>query len=138
MSFYLNPFTGSFDKDTIPVVEIVIPNVICDASVYVGALVYLDSTGKAFNAIATSASTLNIIGMVESKSSSISCVIRVIGVTGELFTGLDTTKNYFLSDTVAGAITTSAIASGHYVLQVGQPFSSTRFMVLKGTAILKA
>ncbi len=99
----------------------------------------MDMAGKAWNALADSLTTSNILGIVESKQSSTTCNVRVLGVSGELFTGLDTTREYFLSDTVAGEIsTTIPTDSGHIVLRVGQPFSATKFLVLKGQGTVRA
>lgn len=109
----------------------------CDSSVYVKAAVYMDSGGTAFNALGDSTSTSNVIGLVESKSSSTLCDIRVSGTTPANFTGLDTTKEYFLSDTVAGEITDVAPSgTGHVILRVGQPLSATRFVVNQGQRIV--
>jgi len=120
--------------------DLLISNVPCDASVYLGAAVRMDSAGTLFNAIATSLSTSNVIGIVESKSSSVLCAVRVLGVTPAIFSGLDVLQEYFLSDVTAGLITTTPVLaiSGHVVLSLGQPFSATRFLTKKGTAIIKA
>ena len=119
--------------------NVLLSNVPCATAVYVGAAVRMDGTGTAQNAIATSAANSNIIGIVESKSSSTVCSIRVLGVSEGLFTGLDVTKEYYLSDTVAGDITTTVpTASGSIILKVGQPYSATDFLVLKGTRTVRA
>lgn len=118
---------------------LVLENVPCDASVYVGAAVRMDGTGTAFNAIATALSTANVIGIVQKKPSSTLCNIRVLGVSPAIFVGLDETKEYFLSATIAGEITTTVpTGSGHVVLKLGQPFSATRFLVLKGIPLERA
>ena len=68
-----------------------------------------------------------------SKSTSILCDIRVTGVSEQVLSGLDVTKEYFLSDTVAGGIaTTIPTASGYVKLKLGQPFSDKKFLMLKG------
>ena len=116
-----------------------IANVDCLSSVYEGAWVYMDATGTAHNALADDLSTSNVIGMVESKPSLNKCVIRVGGVSAGIFVGLDTTKEYYLSDTIAGAIQTNVVtASGHIMLKIGQPFSSSKMFVQKGIAIVRA
>lgn len=116
-----------------------IPNVDCQSSVYEGAWVYMDGTGTAINAIATDLSTSNVIGMVESKLSLNKCIIRVGGISDGIFIGLDPTKDYYLSDSVAGGIQTNVVTtSGHVMLKIGQPFSATQMFVQKGTAIVRA
>lgn len=117
-----------------------IQNVTCDATVYIGAAVRMNSSGVAINAIANSFDNSNVIGIVEEKASSTICTIRFLGVTLEgIYSGLDTTKEYFLSAITPGEITTTIpTASGHVVLKVGQPFSSSRFLVLKGQRMERA
>lgn len=102
----------------------------CDASVYIGAWVYLDVSGVAQNAIATSVSASNVIGVVEQKPNSTACLVRVLGVTRELFTGLTINLPYFLSSTVAGDMTTSIpTGSGEVVLRLGTPTTDKKLLV---------
>lgn len=111
----------------------------CDSGVNVGDWVYMDSFGVAQKAIATSLLTSNCIGVVEQKISSTKCVIRFLGLSEGIFAGLDTAYEYFLSETVAGAMTTTPpVLSGSFNLRLGQPYSATRFLVLKGIRIQKA
>lgn len=126
------------DPASIGGANVVLPNIACESSVYVGAAVYMQPSGIAANAIATSLSTSNVLGIVESKSSSTVCNIRVIGASGSLFTGLDVTIEYYLSDTIAGEITgTIPTTSGHVALKLGQPLSETEFVVLKGNRVVR-
>lgn len=118
--------------------NIVIQNVPCESSVFIGAAVYMQGSGVAKNAIATSLTESNVIGFVESKSDLNTCNIRVLGVTPSIFAALDTSKEYFLSDSIAGQIVDAGpVTSGHILLKLGQPFSSTEFMVLKGTRVVR-
>lgn len=118
----------------------VITGVTCDASVYVGAAVRMDSFGVAQNALADSVDNANVIGFVVAKASPTSCTIRFLGVTeGDIFAGLDVTKEYYLSSTVAGDITTVAPSTpGEVLVKLGQPFSATKFLVLKGIRIIRS
>ena len=117
----------------------VILGVSCDSDTYVGAAVYMLSD-VAKNAIATSMSTSNVVGIIEAKSSPIKCDIRFLGVTEEIFSGLDESKIYYLSDVTPGLISTIPIQNitGHVVLVLGQPFSSKKFLVSKGIPAVKA
>ena len=117
---------------------ILLPNVSCDASVYKGSAVYLNSSSVAFNALATSLSTSNVLGIVESKESPILCTVRVLGVSSEIFTGLDVTKEYYLSDLIAGALTTLEIGSGHVIIKIGLPYSDKSFLVNKGIPTVRS
>lgn len=116
----------------------IIDGVACEPDVFVGALVRMESD-IARNALADDESNANVLGIVEAKSGTTVCVIRFFGLSGEIYTGLDETKEYFLSDTDAGEmITTPPTASGHIVLKIGQPFSSTRFLFMKGSMYKRA
>jgi hypothetical protein len=116
--------------------NVVLDNVDCDASVYVGAAVRMTGAGLAINAIADNVTNSNVIGIVESKSSSVKCNIRVVGVSLPVFLALDVTKEYYLSNTVAGALQTNVpTTSGHVKLKLGQPFSATEFLFSKGEIV---
>ena len=113
--------------------NVLLTNVDCLSSVYAGAVLILNGSGVAENAIADSLANSNMIGICEVKPSLNKCDIRVLGTTGVLYSSLDTTKEYYLSDSSAGAITTTIpSASGSVILKIGQPFSSTRMVVMKG------
>ena len=118
--------------------NVILTDVPCDPSVAVGDVVRM-SSGVAVQALADSFANSNSIGIIESKASTTLCNIRVLGTTGEIFTGLDETMEYYLSDTVPGAMTTTPpTATGSIYLKIGQPFSSTRLLVLKGERIERA
>ena len=118
-----NYASGSSQGDNI------IENVSCDASVTVGSIVRM-SGSTAIKAIATSFTNSLAIGICISKSDSTTCNIQVTGYTSSIFGGLDTSKNYFLSDTVAGQLTTTApTASGSYVIKIGNPISTTQLVI---------
>lgn len=109
----------------------------CDATVFVGAAVRTDAAGVAFNALADDISTSNVLGIVQQKISSTKCVVRLSGATPAIFAGLDPTKIYFLSDTVAGEVTTTVPSgSGHVIYEIGQPLSATKFVVDKGRRVV--
>ena len=111
----------------------------CDASVSVGDAVIVSAAGTVQRAIATSLASSNVLGICESKTDDTTCDIRVAGKTEAIYTGLDVTKEYFLSDLVAGGLTTiPPTASGHVVVRLGQPVSETEFAVNKGLVILRS
>jgi hypothetical protein len=116
----------------------VLYNIPCDATVYVGAAVILDASGTAFNALADDISTSNVLGVVENKTGILSCDVRVSGITENIYTGLDVTKEYYLSDTIAGGLqTTVPTDSGHVKIKLGQPASATRFFFIKGEPLIR-
>lgn len=103
----------------------------CDSTVYVKAAVYITG-GTAFNAKADAISTANVVGFVESKSSAVLCNIRFCGLTLSVFSGLDVSKEYFLSSTTAGAISSTppTAVAGHVEMQLGKPLSATELIVM--------
>jgi hypothetical protein len=116
----------------------IISNVACDATVYVGAAIRM-SGGVAYNALADSYANSNVLGVVETKTSATVCSVRVAGVTDEIFVGLSESDEYYLSATIEGAIvTTVPTGSGQVILKLGQPYSTTRFAVIKGERIIRA
>ena len=117
--------------------EVLILDVPCDPSVYEGAAVYKNGD-VAYNAIANNASTANFIGIAETKTSPVLCNLRVLGVTPEIYSSLDQTKDYVLSDTVPGLITTTQVGPGNFIVPCGQPFSDKRFLVKKGNITKRA
>jgi hypothetical protein len=118
--------------------EIVISNIVCDPTVYVGAAVRMLSDGSCVNALADTYGNANVIGICQSKSSTTLCNVRVMGVLPELYAGLDVTKEYYLSDTVPGGIAdTFPDTTGHIKLKLGQPFTTTRLFVFKGERVVR-
>lgn len=133
----------------------------CDPSVYAGACVYARKVGGAeaklsdwqslqglramdyqtgytrrvYNALADDLLTSNVLGIVESKNSETSCNVRIFGSTGPIFFGLDVDDEYYLSDTVPGAIVPSAVmptASGMVLLKIGQALDEQRLIFVRG------
>lgn len=126
------------DPNSLSGANVVLTDVPCNSSVYVGAAVRMTSGGTAVNAQGNSISNANVIGIVEEKSSTTICNIRVLGVSSSIFSGLDVTKEYYLSDSIAGLITTTIpTASGSVMLKLGQPFSSTEFLIIKGQQVVR-
>jgi len=127
------------DIDELAGANVVLKDVPCDLSVYIKSAVRMDALGIAYNALADILSNSNVIGIVESKPTTTTCNIRVLGTSTTIFTGLDVTKEYYLSASVAGGLTVSPpTASGNVRLKIGQPFSATEFLVVKGTRTVRA
>jgi len=110
--------------------RVVIPDVPCSSSINVGDWVRYDSSASAVLAQADNFTDANLVGVVESKDTTTSCNILVLGISNPIFSSLDVTKDYFLSPTVAGTIQDHApTSSGNVVVAVGRPKSSTRIYV---------
>jgi len=118
---------------------LVLKNVPRDSAVVVGDAVKM-TAGTAFQAQADVVANSNVMGIVEEISSGPDlCNIRVTGKSKAVFAGLDTTKDYFLSSTTAGAFqTTPPVGSGEVVLRVMQPFSSTIGVIVKDQRMVRA
>lgn len=115
----------------------ILTGVPCDPSVSIGDFVRMDG-GTAVKAIASSFEDSNVLGLVELVNGDNTCTVRINGVSEPIFSGLDETVEYYLSDSTAGAITdTAPTASNHVVIKLGQPFDSERLIVLKGSRIVR-
>lgn len=134
-----DPFccNGGTNQETITD-STILKNIDCDASVYIGSFVRINTSGIAVNAIADTYSNSNVIGLVESKSSSTKCDIRVSGVSLPIYSGLNADYDYFLSDTVAGLLTdTVPTTSGHIKIKLGQAFGTDKFVMAKGERVVR-
>lgn len=134
-----NPFTINFDyvrKDDAGG-NVVLENVPCEAAALVTHAIRM-SGGTAVRAQANNTSNGNFLGIIEEKITSTLCNVRVLGVSPSIFTGLTENEEYFLSDINPGEITTTApTASGSVIIRVGQAFSATELLVLKGVRIIR-
>ena len=90
-----------------------------------GALVYIDSTGKAFNADATSPTKFAVGFVLAGASSAASVTVYFIGQNTSL-SGLTAGTSYFLSASSIGAITATPPTTAGYISQfVGKALSTT-------------
>jgi len=113
-------------------VGLVLYDIDCDSSVFLGAVVYFQSNGILYNAKADTIDTANAVGVCVKKPTETTCDVRVSGVTDDLFTGLDVTKQYYLSDVNEGRITTTIPTdSGHVVYNLGQPMTDQKLIINK-------
>lgn len=115
----------------------ILTGVPCNPSVVVGDFVRVDS-GVVVKALADTFDHSNVLGLVELVNPDGTCTVRINGVSEPVFSGLNESLEYYLSDLTPGALTSSApVASGAVVLKVGQPFDSERLIVLKGSRIVR-
>jgi hypothetical protein len=109
-----------------------------DASVAIKDVVYSDG-GVIKSAIASTVLLSGALGICVAKLSPTSATIVFAGRIEGLFTGLDDSKDYFLSPTVAGAITTTVpTAPGEIILRIGRAIGSTIFVVQIGSRLQRA
>lgn len=108
----------------------------CPSTVAVRDVVYLSGAGTVDKARADSAATMPAIGVVLSKPSSTTCVVKAMdSVDG--FTGLTADTLQYVSPTTAGALTeTAPTTAGQLVQQVGFSRNTTTLVVQLGTTIL--
>lgn len=122
------PFSGSTNAEA----NVILTGVLCDPAVYIGAAVKMGDLETVYNAQADTYENSLVIGIVE-KIYGDRCDVRVLGVTDTIFIGLDITKEYFLSADTPGLITTVVPTLPTQVkVRLGQPFSSMKFLVIKG------
>lgn len=116
--------------------NLVIPDLDCQITVYVGAAVRIQETGLVVNALANSIDNSDAVGMCVSKSATDKCTIRIGGATDDIFTGLTKGRNYFLSPTVSGGIQlTPATGTGRVWLKIGKAITDKRLNVNIGRRI---
>jgi hypothetical protein len=106
-----------------------ISDVTCDSTVSVGNIVRLN--GSTFiNALADGFTNSKAIGICVSKTDPTTCDVQVTGFTDTIFAGLTSETNYFLSDSTAGAITsTPPTASGSYVIRIGTAYETNKIII---------
>ena len=115
-----------------------IDGVTCEAAAVTGDWVRM-SGGVAVRALADSITNSNVIGVIEEKITSTICTVRFLGETLPLYVGLDETKEYYLSPTLPGKMQVAPPTNpGEVVVKLGQPFSATEFLVLKGARYVRA
>lgn len=96
----------------------------CDAGVVTGDAVYMQSDGTLNRANATSSATMPAIGLVESKPTGTSCVVRQFGtLTG--YSGLTQGDTVFVAATDGQVTTTAPTASGNVVQKLGKAATTT-------------
>ena len=111
--------------------------VACNTSVFVGAPVRM-SGATAVNAIATSYSGANFIGICVNKPTDSTCDVRVGGITSAIYSGLTINADQLLSDRSAGFINETQVGSGNISLRVGTAFDSQRVIIFKGAMTRRA
>jgi hypothetical protein len=118
--------------------DLILSGIPCDVSVSVGDWVRM-SSGVAVKASADSVENSNVFGVVESKTNGTTANIRVMGLTGDLFSGLDESKEYYLSaDTPGAMVTIPPSDTGQVLLKLGQPYTNSKFLVLKGSRMVRS
>lgn len=134
MNLIFNPITGNFETAVNIAASIgLLKDVPCNLDVIIGSVVRIDNEGIVHNAIADSLENSNVLGIVENKNSNTSCDIRMFGITKNIFSNLDVTKQYYLSSTNPGHITEQAPTIENSIrIIIGIPIDSNKMMVFKG------
>lgn len=102
----------------------------CPATVNVGDAVATTGADQVDKANASVVADRPVIGVVRAKPTSTTCYVQYYGEC-DVYAGLTPEATYFLSDTVAGAITTTPpSAQGSTVQEVGFARNATTLVVL--------
>lgn len=117
---------------------VVSTNVTCDPAVTIGDWVALNSSGVAQKASASSLETSNVFGLVESKLNTNTANVLVMGISANLFSSLDMTKEYYLSEVPGEMTATPPSTPGSVLLKLGQPVSSSQLVILKGIRVVRS
>ena len=122
------------EADLRPIEGSLLKNIDCDSSVFLGAVVKVNN-GVCFNAQANNFENSNAIGVCIKKRSSTKCDVLLSGVTPQIYTGLDTSKDYFLSESNAGELVDNLSlpsATDEVVLRIGRAFTDSQITVAIG------
>jgi hypothetical protein len=118
------------------------------STIVIGRLVYSDTSGTVKLAQSNAAGTRKITGIVTDTSvvNGAAANIATGGIVNATTTqwdvitgqtgGLTTDAHYYLSGSTAGAMTTTAPATG-YVVRVGKALSTTKFMLYSNPQIVR-
>ncbi len=105
-------------------------SVACATSVYAGSVVRL--SGSTFvNSQSDIKANGHVFGICQAKSSTTVCdVLLPGGITSSIYTGLDVTKEYFLSVSTAGLIVVAPVSLtvGQTVWYIGKPYDTQRLL----------
>lgn len=112
-------------------------NMTCDTSVAAGDWVYVDN-GVVYRASASNANTSNVLGMVQYKIGGTIANILLQGLSMPVFQNLDVSKEYFLSENPGKMTTLPPTSSGSVLVKLGQPISTSEFLIHKGYRIVRA
>jgi hypothetical protein len=112
-------------------------NLECAPDVFVGAAVRFEN-GIVTLALADSIANSNVLGIVEEIIGNLA-LVRTDGISKSIYSGLDESREYFLSDTVPGGITSDVpVLAGHIALKIGTPVGNTRLYVQKGVRVIRS
>jgi len=101
---------------------------ICTATEEVGEPVYIANNGNFLSASANSISTCKVIGIILSKPTVTTCIIRTGGIISG-FTGLSVGQPYFLDVTQGYISEYPPTESGSVIVNVGLAISGTEFLI---------
>lgn len=133
MKFKFNPLSGNFETilDLQSAIGL-LTHIPCDPSVFQGAVVRINSNGVLVNALADNLENSNVLGIVEKKLTDEICNVRLFGITKDLFSNLDVTKQYYLSSSVPGSITDIVPTEDNSIkVIVGIPLDDKKMLVFK-------
>lgn len=120
--------------------KLMLRNMLCDPTVFVGAALYMTAAGVLTNTLATTASILTsrFIGFCEEKVDISHAHVTIFGETDDIFIGLTPGSLYYLSPTSPGDILAVRPVAPYISLDVGIATSSTRIVVQKGLQIIRS
>lgn len=111
--------------------RVVLASIECASDTLVGDWVRYDNTNILVKARADNILTSRVIGLVEEKTSLTTANVLVMGISKEIFTGLDRMQYYFLSVDSPGEMYLPPISlqSNSVILSLGVPATSNKFIV---------
>lgn len=120
--------------------RVLLTNLPCTTDVIVGSWVRFDEFNILIPAQADLYTNSLVVGLVEAKGDINSANVLVMGISKEIFTGLDLTKQYFLSIDAAGQMYLPPVSdqSDSVVLSLGIPASDKKFIVRLGQHLIRS
>lgn len=134
VKYVFNPFTGNLDVVDVSNVQGTL-DAICKAADSVGDCVkVIDAKAGALYQVEKldiDSDTEPAIGIIESKSTSTRCVVKVLGILQGVYTGLLPGKTYLVGTNSQLALTLADPASGFRYAQImGTAVSDDEFLVM--------
>lgn len=134
VKYVFNPFTGNFDVVDASGVDATI-KAICNATDSVGDCVKITSAKSAnlyrVEKLDIDTDTKPAIGIIESKSTSTRCVVRILGILKGVYTGLVPGATYLVDTDSQLTQTLADPPSGvRYVQIMGTAVSTDEFLVM--------
>ena len=136
-SIYHNAFNPTQTTGTGTAQNFCLTGKTCTAGTAVADILRMNNSNILEPALADTFVNSLAMGVCKSKSNATTCDLIIGGLTPAIFSGLDVDKEYFLSNTTAGAITITPPSTGNVII-VGVAFSATELIFQPRLAMVRS